>query len=195
MARVLGAPWTLVGRCILALTPFIDLHCSGDGDGFTISFPHPFCPQIDLFVAAHHYASGADALALQPAPPSQLPISLEPDERGAGAVFLFGAQQGQTHLEGSTDASASASATTEGMQWGNLAAGSGAVDASAAWCVMNAPAAAAHASIGAAGTAEPLLQLAAVTRSGMFASGVQSDLLLKSTMALDDILLDDSFFI
>ena len=60
---------------------------------------------------------------------------------------------------------------------------------------MNAPAAAAHASIGAAGTAEPLLQLAAVTRSGMFASGVQSDLLLKSTMALDDILLDDSFFI
>ena len=166
-----------------------------DGGGFTVSFPHPFCPQVDLFVAAHHYASNAGVQSLQPLPPCRPPASVQPDAGAAvtESVLQHRAAQRQphTHVEIVGGSATAASTTTEAKQGGKVAAGAGHSHAAMQVAAARKLAGAA----GATGTAaaRPFFSLAAMTGSGMFASLMQSEL-QHVPLPLEELFSDDGFF-
>ena len=68
--------------------------------GFTIFFPHPFCPQVDLFAAIHHHVANAGATALEH--PTLCLDSILLHEAAAGAAparSAFAAAVAQPALE------------------------------------------------------------------------------------------------
>ena len=163
------------------ILPLAPPSCNRDGGGFMIAFPHPFCPQVDLFVAAHQYVSCAGSLALQPPPPCQLHVSVQPTAGSASPRLPAAAPQREAQAQeaaAGAGATASASATTETTQCEEVAASAGASDPA-----EGAPADCWHTATAAIPTAAQPFSFQDMMQAG-----------LEPPLSFEDFCLDDSFY-